>query len=490
MDLEKVFRNGSFQSLISAVLTNKALRNGGLRFAERKIHDVLVNGNVDGRPTQVQQDKSDYMTAMLHNACRGIERGLISKHVRDRLLDVFLCNVILSREASSRAEERLGFAPPFFVAVSPGMRCNLHCEGCYACSNSRSAAKLDWHTVDRILTEKEDLWASYFTVISGGEPFMWEDGGRTLLDMAEKHSSNLFLVYTNGTLINKDVAKRLEELGNVTPAISVEGFEAETDQRRGKGVHRRILQAFENLREVGVPFGISVTATKHNWDLVTSDRFADFYFDQQGALYSWMFQYMPIGRGHTLDLMVSSEQRLEMLERTWRMVRERKLFIADFWNNGTLSNGCIAAGRRGGYLYINWNGDVTPCVFIPYTDININKVYRGGGNLNAVLASPLFQRIRQWQGAYGYERPADQVDNWLCPCAIRDHFGEFAEACRACKARPIDSEARAALADIEYQRGMIEYGDNYEQITGSIWDERYLSTRETSPATEHTADVA
>ncbi len=481
MNLENVFRTGSFRSLISAVLTNKALRNGGLRFAERKIQDVMVNGNSDGRPTQVQQDKSDYLIAMLHSTCRNLERGLISKHVLDRLLTVFLENVICSNEATARARDQLGFAPPFFVTVSPGMRCNLRCTGCYACSNASSAAKLDWHTVDRILTEKEDLWASHFTVISGGEPFMWEDDGLTLLDMAARHSSNLFLVYTNGTLISKDVAKRLEELGNVTPAISVEGLEAETDQRRGKGVHRRILQAFENLREVGVPFGISVTATKHNWDLVTSDRFADFYFDQQGALYSWMFQYMPIGRGHTLDLMVSPEQRLEMLERTWRMVRERKLFIADFWNNGTLSNGCIAAGRRGGYFYINWNGDVTPCVFIPYADMNINKVYRSGGNLNTVLASPLFQRIRQWQDAYGYEQPADQVGNWLCPCAIRDHFGEFLEACQACEARPIDSEAQAGLTDADYRRGMIRYGQDYERITGRIWDQRYVSGRMTSP---------
>jgi MoaA/NifB/PqqE/SkfB family radical SAM enzyme len=475
MDFESLFRTGSFRSLISVVLTNRTLRNTGLKFIERKIREVLVNENVDGRPVQVQQDKCDYLSAMLRSACHNIERGLISKHVLDRVLTVFLDSVICNTEALIQAEERLGLWPPLFVAVSPTAKCNLRCTGCYAGSSTSSSAQLDWETFDRILREKEEQWASYFTVISGGEPFLWEDGGRTLLDIAAKHSSNLFLVYTNGTLIGADLAKRLEELANVTPAISVEGFEAETDRRRGKGVHRRILRAFECLREVGVPFGISVTATRENWDVVTSDQFADFYFEEQGALYGWIFQYMPIGRGQSLELMVPPRERLEMLERTWRMVRERKLFIADFWNSGTLSNGCIAAGRPGGYLYINWDGNVTPCVFMPYADTNIHTVYRNGGDLSTVLASPLCKRIRHWQGTYGYEQPVSQVHNWLCPCAIRDHFGEFLESCQACGGRPIDADAQVALNDAEYHRGMIQYGRRFGQMTDSIWDERYMS---------------
>jgi MoaA/NifB/PqqE/SkfB family radical SAM enzyme len=36
-----------------------------------------------------------------------------------------------------------------------------------------------------------------------------------------------FLFFTNGTLITKEVAEKLAQLGNVTPAISVEGFEKE-----------------------------------------------------------------------------------------------------------------------------------------------------------------------------------------------------------------------------------------------------------------------
>jgi hypothetical protein len=71
------------------------------------------------------------------------------------------------------------------------------------------------------------------------------------------------------------------DMGNLTPGISVEGFEKETDQRRGKGVYKKILAAMENLRSEGVPFGVSITAMRHNWDLVSSDEFYDFWFNRQ-----------------------------------------------------------------------------------------------------------------------------------------------------------------------------------------------------------------
>jgi len=80
-------------------------------------------------------------------------------------------------------------------------------------------------------------------------------------------------MYTNGTLIDRECAARLAELGNVTPAISVEGWEKETDERRGKGVFRKIMQAMENLRNAGVPYGILVTATRENAEILLAEPF-------------------------------------------------------------------------------------------------------------------------------------------------------------------------------------------------------------------------
>ena len=474
MNLEQVFQKGSFRSLLRTAFSNGTVRRAALPFVEKKIWQAIVENNTDTFPLEVQRDKYDISLAMLHSVARSIDRGLISKGVLDRLLETFLDNVVLS-DQRQRATDRLGFEPPLFVLISPGKKCNLHCTGCYARSDSHSAAKLDWDTFNRILTEKERLWGSYFTVISGGEPFMWQDNGLDLLDVALKHPSQFFLVYTNGTLITKSIAKELAKLGNVTPAISVEGFEEQTDARRGKGVHKRILQAMENLREAGVPFGISVTGTRENAEIVTSGEFNDFYFDEQGATYGWIFQYMPIGREHSLKPMVTPQQRLEMYNRTWRLVRERKIFAADFWNSGTASSGCIAAARPGGYFYINWDGTVTPCAFIPYSTHNIFDVFGNGGDLDTILHSPFFQRIRQWQDEYGYAQSAENTGNWLCPCVIRDHFEIIFNAVQDCRAKPIDKGAVDALADTEYHNGMIAYGNNYNHLSSKVWAEHYMA---------------
>jgi len=456
MNLEQVYQKGAFRSLIRAAFSNGIVRRAALPFVEKKMWQAIVENNSYGFPLQVQRDKYDITTAMLHSVARSFDRGLISKKVLERLFATLLDNVFLSKQRLD-ATERLGFEPPLFVLVSPGKKCNLHCTGCYACSDSHSAAKLDWDTFDRIITEKEKLWGSYFTVISGGEPFMWQDNGLDLLDMALRHPSQFFMVYTNGTLITKSVANELAKLGNVTPAISVEGFEEQTDERRGKDVHKRILQAMENLREAGVPFGISVTATRENAEIVTSDEFNDFYFDKQGATYGWIFQYMPIGREHSLKPVVTPQQR------------------ADFWNSGTASSGCIAAARPGGYFYINWDGTITPCAFIPYSTHNIFDIFGNGGNLDTILYSPFFKRIRQWQNEYGYAQSAENTGNWLCPCVGRDHFEVLLKAVQDTQAKPIDEGAVDALADTEYHNGMIAYGNNYNHLSDKIWAERYMA---------------
>jgi MoaA/NifB/PqqE/SkfB family radical SAM enzyme len=285
-------------------------------------------------------------------------------------------------------------------------------------------------------------------------------------------------MYTNGTLIDKEMAKKLAEVGNITPAISVEGFENETDARRGKGVHKKILEAMENLRSVGVPFGISITATRNNADLVVSDEIIDFYFKQQGAVYGWIFQLMPIGRADCLDLMVSPEQRLKMFRQTQHLVKDNKIFIADFWNSGCVANGCISAGKSGGYLYIEWNGSVTPCVFNPYSPVNINNVYKSGGTLNDVLREPFFESIRQWQKDYALNKKPNEMGSWLTPCAIKDHYGMMKDLLIKHQPKPIDEAAQEALKDPEYQNGLEKYGKDVAEMIDPVWKKEYLKAKD------------
>jgi MoaA/NifB/PqqE/SkfB family radical SAM enzyme len=410
--------------LLNLAASTSFLRPTAANFLERAAYHRIVEVNKNNLPEGVQFDKLAMVKAMIHSIETGLSRGLIGSGARNKLADVFLGKIVYKPNKVRRLfMEKHGMNPPGFVLISPTARCNLKCKGCYAGSDATRNTTMSYDTVNKILDEKVKLWGCHFTVVSGGEPFIYRDNGKTLLDIFEQHPDQYFLVYTNGTLITPEVAKRLGELGNVTPAISVEGFEKETDDRRGKGVFKRILKAFENLRNAGVPFGISTTAFKHNYESIQSDEFVRFFSEEQGALYQWIFQYMPIGRSYTLDMMVTPEQRIRMYNRTWELVRERKLFVADFWNSGTVANGCIAAGGSygGGYMYIDWNGAVSPCAFYPFSVHNIKDIYAGGGDLNTALFSPLLTGIRDWQREYFDDKPNYEKGNLLVPCPIRDH---------------------------------------------------------------------
>jgi MoaA/NifB/PqqE/SkfB family radical SAM enzyme len=465
----------TFAGLLNAAVANDAIRGMILKKADKKIYELFVEMNPLKRPRRVQYDKYVITRNLLYAVDKALKNKNISARVRKGLLKVLLGNIFLGgKDRLQKFKEEYGCDPPGFLTISPGAACNLHCDRCYAGDISESKNKLEFDLLDRIISDKTEFWGSFFTVISGGEPFMWKDESRDILDIAEGHDDNYFLVFTNGTLINKKRADRMAELGNVTPAISVEGFEKETDERRGKGVYKKILAAMENLREVGVPFGISLTATKNNAELLLSDECIDFYFNRQGTIYGWIFQYMPIGCKFTLDLLITPEQRLNMLVRERELIEKQKMFIADFWNSGSISDGCLCAGREGGYFYIDWNANVMPCVFTPYSTHNIREIYKNGGDLNTALNTPFLGAVRKWQAEYGYMQPSHQVGNEITPCPIRDHHRNFYDIVKEHNAKPINPEAAEALKAKDFIEGLCQYGRRVAELTDDIWDKEYI----------------
>ncbi len=469
----------SMKGVVRTAVQSSTIRKLALKKIESEVYKELISKDSDIHPFREREDKFYMGSALLHSADKAILSG-ISPQCTNILVNNVTKKMVTAKDTAAKKKfnSEFGFNPPLFLTISPGNACNLRCKGCYANAGVQSANKLTFEVFDRIIRETRELWGSYFTVISGGEPFLY----KKLFDIAEKYKDRFFLVYTNGTLIDKKVAKRLAEVGNITPAISVEGFEKETDARRGKGVYKRIRKAMQNLKDAGVPFGLSITATRQNVDIVTSDEFYDFYFEKEPkASYGWIFHYMPIGRSYTIELMPTPEQRLFMWKKNREIVRKRKILIVDFWNDGTVSDGCISAGRQGGYFYINWNGDCTPCVFQPYAIHNINEVYKNGGNLNTVLNSDFFKSIRKWQNEYGYGQAKDKKENLLRPCAIRDHYGLYRELLERYKPYPIDKDARDALKDEEYRKKLTAYGDKIGELTKDIWEKEYLQTSISNP---------
>lgn len=467
-----------FSALISKIITSKLLRKPLIKQFQKKMYNTIVTSKTDVHLKAVQEKKYQFFNAMLKGAERNLNKGYISKDVLKKMSKVFVTNQLMREQSSkdkiNKFNERFGEKPPSFIVFSPTQKCNLKCIGCYANSEACSNAQLPFDVVDKVVGECYEVFGNRFMTISGGEPFMYNDNGMTLLDIFEKYNQMFFLVYTNGTMITPDVAKKLAELGNVTPAISVEGTQAETDERRGSGVYKRILEAMKNLREAGVPFGVSVTPTNKNYNTLMTDEFYDELFKNQGATYMWQFQLMPIGRGkQAFDLVLSPEQRINLYD-TWKtLIKDKEYCVADFWNSGVLSDGCIAYGRHGGFMYIDWDGKIMPCVFVPYYEDNILDLYKNGKGLADAVFGDLMKRGRKWQKEYGLDHKKSP-DNWLMPCSIRDHYENFRENILTDKAKPENAEAKEALESKEYREQMKKFDEKTEKLTTPIWKKEYL----------------
>jgi MoaA/NifB/PqqE/SkfB family radical SAM enzyme len=417
--------------------------------------------------------------SILRTIERALARGRLSGSSFQKVLSNLASNSLIKKGEAGAKElfkDEFGVYPPEVLLISPTKYCNLRCKGCYADSEAKSE-KLKWDTFDRIVQEAHDFWGARFFVFSGGEPLIYRDNSHNVLDIVEKYSDCYFMMYTNATLIDDKLAKRMGRLGNVMPAISVEGMKERTDDRRGQGVFDQICAAMERLRREKVLFGISMTATRENCEEVLSDEVINFYFEEMGALFGWIFHYMPIGRAITLDLLPTPEQRLWMWKRAWSLIKERQLFLVDFWNGGTASNGCIGAGREGGYMTIDWNGYANVCVFMPYSPVNMNDAYASGKTLIDVWANPFFERVRDWQRGYGYGQKFAQnpdLGNWIMPCPIRDHFAEFYEMYREFMPQPNDENAAEAVMDPAYREGMKDYNRAVGELLDPIWEKDYL----------------
>ncbi|MDP8221916.1 MAG: radical SAM protein [Candidatus Lernaella stagnicola] len=417
--------------------------------ATRKVPDALFFAAMD----QIMDwggmefpEGRKFVLQSLHNLREQWDR--FHPNVRKRFVENLFGHIMVLAEPKRRfLRQYLGVEKtPKEMVISPTMRCNLKCKGCYSAHYGKNDV-IDTAKFDSILQEAKDI-GIHFIVVSGGEPFMRDD----LLDMFAKHSDQLFLVYTNGTIIYRDkLAERLAELGNVMPCLSVEGFSKETDYRRGKGVFDKIIGAMCQLREAGVMFGFSATPMRHNNEILVSDEFIEFY-QNLGCFFGWYFSYMPVGRNPDLSLMPTPEQRKHRLYRIREIRDKYNILAADFWCDGPLVGGCMSAGRN--YFHINAQGGIEPCVFHQFSVDNIMDT-----PLLEALNSPYFRHIRG---------QLHTIDNRYTPCPVIDNPHLLREAVAMFGSKPSQHGGRKTIEDLA--DGLDKYSKEIYELMQPIWD--------------------
>ncbi|WP_234122390.1 radical SAM protein [Clostridium hydrogenum] len=336
---------------------------------------------------------------------------------------------------------------PFTILISPSMRCTLKCTGCYAAKYSKKD-DIPREELERIIKEAREL-GIYYIIILGGEPFIND----YMLDIYEEFNDVLFTPFTNGQLINEKIADRLKKLGNVIPMFSLEGFEKETDGRRGKGVFQGVMRAMDLLHERGVLFGVSSAVNRINLDVVTSDEFIDLLV-KKGAKMSWYFLYMPVGESPDVNLMLTSDQRLALGERTRKIRVTKPYFTIDFFNDAPYVGGCIA-GKY--YCHINSKEEVEPCIFAHFSTFNLK-----GKPLIDAFKTEFFKTLREIQ-------PYNK--NMLRPCMMIDNTNVVREVVAKVGAHTTDPSAEKMLHDAEFMSELDKLAEDFKPKADKAWKE-------------------
>ena len=421
--------------------------------AIRKVTDLVLKLDIkDGlhnqRPTleRVAKDPDNVWHKYVLDMFQTVDRDVLKKIL---INFVYHANVQANPRAIA-AREKYGCNIPWAILMDPTSACNLHCTGCWAAEYGNKL-NLSYEELDDIIRQGKELGVMMY-IYTGGEPLVRKDD---IIKLCEKHNDAMFLSFTNATLIDDKFADDMLRVKNYIPAISVEGFEESTDDRRGQGTFRRVVDAMTRLRERKLPFGISCCYTSKNCETIGSEA----YYDQMiawGAKFCWFFTYMPVGVDAVPELMATAEQRSWMYDQVRAFRKTKPIFTIDFWNDGEYVGGCIAGGRR--YLHINAAGDIEPCTFIHYSDSNIREK-----SLIEAFQSPLFM-------AYRNNQPFN--DNLLRPCPLLDNPQMLQKMVHESGAHSTDY---TAPEDVDAQCAKcFETAAKWGPVADKIWERDFL----------------
>ncbi len=292
------------------------------------------------------------------------------------------------------------FSAPFLVVWNFTNACNLKCKHCYA--NAKFGGKE--LSLEENMEIIDKLYEAGVVAIafSGGEPLISKNFFK--LVRYAKQKGFFISVATNGTLITKNVAKKLKKVGVEYVEISIDSSREKVhDSFRGiKGAWKRALEGVKNCANEGICTGVATTVTKLNYNEIEEIISLAIKF---GAKKFIAFNFIPTRRGEKIrNLDITPEEREILLKRLVEIYSSGKIdalsthpsyaritleesvkgkcdfiSIAHFGNVSTKLNALLIAELIGGcgagrcYCSIEHNGDIQPCVFMPIKVGNVLK---------------------------------------------------------------------------------------------------------------------
>ncbi len=281
---------------------------------------------------------------------------------------------------------------PRLIAWEITRNCNLDCLHCRASSVKQCEPDELTTEEGKALIDNIAGFAKPVLILSGGEPLERPDVYE-LAAYGDKAGLRVVLA-TNGTLVSREAAQKLKDVGIKRVSISIDGACAKShDAFRGlTGCFDQALAGIENLKAAGLSFQINTTITKRN--LTEIPAIADLGIGL-GADALHIFLLVPTGRGKEIE---GDEIPPEEYERVlnWFYDKQKEVTISlkatcaphyfrimrqrarqegikitpQTHGFEAMTKGCLGGS---GFCFISYKGDVCPCGYLPALAGNVRK---------------------------------------------------------------------------------------------------------------------
>lgn len=139
-----------------------------------------------------------------------------------------------------------GLSSPLRISLNITRKCNLNCKDCFADAGNPDPNELTTKELFNLIDQMKKA-GTFFLVIGGGEPLIRND-----LFQIIKYAKENFIavsIITNGLLVNKEIAKKLNKFDLDKINVSIDGLGKNHDYIRGKGTFKKTIEKIKILRK-------------------------------------------------------------------------------------------------------------------------------------------------------------------------------------------------------------------------------------------------
>lgn len=254
------------------------------------------------------------------------------------------------------------FADIVFLEVT--RTCNLRCKHCLNSSGNSIPNELAQEEFKKLVKELADNGVQDIR-FTGGEPLLYE-GIYELIELAS--SNGIYTsIGTNGTLITKEVAKKLKHSGLNKAVVSIDGIKETHEFIRGKGNYDKAMIGLDNLIEEGIKVRVNSVIMKSNMDEVIS--LAKELHKKK--IHVFIRRFIEAGRGENLENNMLSKKDYQYVVKQLEEELKGKYVIGHYLHDSSeivprielpfKMEGCKAGQRA---IAIMANGDIQLCGFL------------------------------------------------------------------------------------------------------------------------------